>query len=491
MACRRISESVVRGATTAESVVGQALARLEGDRFGAVVSVDRDGAMERAREVDLEVRRGRLRGPLVGVPVVIKDNICTRWWRTTAGSRALADFVPSYDAAVVERLAAAGAVVCAKTNCDEFAMGSRGTTSAFGPTQNPRAAGRSPGGSSSGSAAAVAGGLAPVALGSDTGGSIRLPAAWTGTVGFKPSYGAVSRRGLVAYCSSTDVIGPIGASVEDVAAVFDALAGPDAGDETVATARAAGEELPRTAAVLLDGDLPGVVVDAVRTVASCFPKRRDASLPSLAAACAAYHVCAASEAFSNLARHVVRAMPRSRASWAEGTPDCFGPECARRLELGARLLGERHADALYFRALDVRREVARSLRDIFAHADILVCPVAPHLPPRFDDHLPPADRGGGGDAASRRGDFLDAVAPDLPADYRDDDFTAFASLAGLPAITLPVAGSSSAGLPVGVQLVARRFEDRTLLAAARLVSRLLRDDDDDDDHEEPNASIYY
>jgi aspartyl-tRNA(Asn)/glutamyl-tRNA(Gln) amidotransferase subunit A len=400
-------------------------------------------------------------GPLDGVTVAVKDNISTAGVRTTCGSAMLADYVPPYDATVVERLKAAGATVVGKTNMDEFGMGTTTETSAFGPTDNPAAPGRVPGGSSGGSAAAVAAGEADVALGSDTGGSVRCPAAFCGVVGIKPTYGLVSRYGLVAYANSLEQIGPLAPTVEAAAGLLDVIAGPDERDATT-------REPPAEAsyADAADGDVAGLTVGvptellegADDVVRECFEdalaELRDrgatteaVSLPSVETAVQAYYVIAMSEASSNLARFDgVRYGPATEAdgdwndAFAAVREEGFGEEVKRRVLLGTYALSAGYHDKYYEQAQDARAWVKQDFDSAFEDVDVLASPTMP---------VPPFEQG----------ESLD----DPLQMYLADANTVPVNLANLPAISVP-AGETDEG-PVGLQLVGPAFGEATLVRA--------------------------
>jgi len=400
-------------------------------------------------------------GPLDGVTVAVKDNISTAGVRTTCGSAMLEEYVPPYDATVVERLKHAGATIVGKANMDEFGMGSTTETSAFGPTENPAAEGRVPGGSSGGSAAAVAAGEADVALGSDTGGSVRNPAAFCGVVGIKPTYGLVSRYGLVAYANSLEQIGPLAPTVEAAAELLDVVAGPDPND---ATTRDAGADSDYAAAA--DGDVAGLTVGvptelvegADEGVRETFETALDdlraqgatteeVSLPSVETAVQAYYVIAMSEASSNLARFDgVRYGPDvdAEGNWNEAFAAVreagFGEEVKRRVLLGTYALSAGYHDKYYDRAQDARAWVKQDFDEAFASVDVLASPTMP---------VPPFEQG----------ESLD----DPLQMYLADANTVPVNLANLPAISVP-AGETDEG-PVGLQLVGPAFEEETLIRA--------------------------
>ncbi len=412
-----------------------------------------------------ETIAGNEEGPLSGETVAVKDNISTEGVRTTCGSEMLAEYVPPYDATVVERLREAGATMIGKTNMDEFGMGSTTETSAFGPAPNPAAEGRVPGGSSGGSAAAVAAGEADLALGSDTGGSVRNPAAFCGVVGIKPTYGLVSRYGLVAYANSLEQIGPLAPTVEDAARLLDVISGPDARD---ATTREDGADSDYASAAdgdvdglsigipteLLDGADEGVVEtfwDAIAQLEDEGASYHEVSLPSIEHAVAAYYVIAMGEASSNLARFDgVRYGPatESEGDWNEAFADVrergFGEEVTRRVLLGTYALSAGYHDEYYEKAQDARAWVKRDFDDALGEADVLASPTMP---------VPPFEAG----------ESLD----DPLQMYLADANTVPVNLANLPAISVP-AGETE-GLPVGLQLIGPAFgEERIIRAASAL-----------------------
>jgi aspartyl-tRNA(Asn)/glutamyl-tRNA(Gln) amidotransferase subunit A len=400
-------------------------------------------------------------GPLDGVTVAVKDNISTEGIRTTCGSAMLDDYVPPYDATVVERLKAAGATIVGKTNMDEFGMGTTTETSAFGATENPAAEGRVPGGSSGGSAAAVAAGEADAALGSDTGGSVRCPAAFCGVVGIKPTYGLVSRYGLVAYANSLEQIGPLAPTVEGAAAVLDAIAGPDPNDGTTREEGANSNYVDAA-----DGDVGGLTVGvptellegADERVRETFEAALDdlreqgatteeVSLPSVETAVQAYYVIAMSEASSNLARFDGVRYGKSggyegnwNESFANAREEGFGEEVKRRILLGTYALSAGYHDKYYKQAQDARAWVKQDFDEAFETVDVLASPTMP---------VPPFELG----------ESLD----DPLQMYLADANTVPVNLANLPAISVP-AGETNEG-PVGLQLVGPAFEEETLIRA--------------------------
>ena len=455
---REIRDAVAARRVSAVEVCEQALARIESEnpRLNAFLAVARDRAIDRARAID----RDRHTGPLAGVPIALKDNIMTRGITTTAASRMLANFVPPYDATVVGRLEAAGAIVVGKTNCDEFAMGSSTENSAFGPSRNPWNPDFIAGGSSGGSAVAVAAGLSPIALGSDTGGSIRQPASLCGVVGLKPTYGRVSRYGLIAFASSLDQIGPLARTTADAAMALSVLAGADALDST------ASPEPVADYLGALSGDIrglrlgvprsmlePGVEPDvrdgffgARDVLSGAGAELVDIELPHAPYAIATYYIVATAEASSNLARYDgVRYGFR-----AEGAADLremyertrsrgFGPEVKRRIMLGTYVLSAGYYDAYYLKAQRVRTLVRRDYERAFERVDAVVMPTSPT-------------------SAFRIGEKVE----DPLSLYLTDVFTVSANLAGLPGLSVPC-GLTPSRLPVGLQLTGRPFDEATLL----------------------------
>ncbi len=475
---RAIRDAVASGECSAVDAVRESLSRIErlDPTLGAFLTVAGDRALARAAELD--AHRDRWRGaPLLGVPVAVKDNICTCGVRTTAGSRMLERFVPPYDATAVARLEHAGAVVVGKTNCDEFGMGSSTENSAFALTRNPWAADRTPGGSSGGSAAAVAADLTPVALGSDTGGSIRQPAAFCGIVGLKPTYGRVSRYGLIAFASSLDQIGPLARTAYDAALVLTVIAGADGADATASsepvadfTAGLTGElrgvrlGVPRS--MLAAGVDAGVLrsfEEALAVLAGRGAELVEIELPHARHAIGVYYLIATAEASSNPARYDgVRyglRVPPAAAGRGEGADDGlramyartrragFGPEVKRRIMLGTYALSAGYYDAYYLKAQQVRTLILRDYDRAFERVDAVAAPTTPS----------PAFRIG-----ERIHDPLQM--------YLGDVFTVSAPLAGLPAISVPC-GFSPEGLPIGFQLTGRRFDEAMLLRIADAYQR--------------------
>jgi len=481
------------GDLTATELTGQFIERIESQdaAIGAFLRVDRNGALEQAQRVDERRGRGESLGPLAGLPVAIKDLLATRGDVTTCASRMLEQFRPPYDATAIRKLREADAVLIGKTNLDEFAMGGSTENSAFQPTHNPWCPGYTPGGSSGGSAAAVAASMAPLAVGTDTGGSIRQPAAFCGVTGMKPTYGRVSRYGLVAFASSLDQIGPIGHSAEDAALLLEVLAGHDPADSTSVPRdvpsyrQTIGRPLEGLRLGVIDehlsegvhDDIKGAVeaaIDIYRELGATIEK---VSLPHTRYSVATYYVVAPSEASSNLARYdgvhygyradeqaltqeleekrqqlidaghedeldeldspLVRLYRRTRS---EG----FGSEVKRRIMIGTYALSAGYYDAYYLKALKVRRLISDDYRKAFGGVDLLIGPVTPV--PAF----PLGDK-----------------MQDPLAMYLVDLFTAGANLAGVPGISIPC-GFTSDGLPIGLQLQAPPFEEERLLRGAHM-----------------------
>ena len=465
----RLAAAVRRGEISAEQVARHFLGRVEAanGRVQAFLHVDAEDVLQQARELGNRSAEELAAAPLLGVPVAIKDNICTRGVPTTCASRILAGHRPGYDASVVARLRAAGALVLGKTNCDEFAMGASTENSGFMRTCNPHDLTRVPGGSSGGSAAALAAGLTPLALGSDTGGSVRQPAAFCGNVGMRPTYGAVSRFGLIAFASSLDQIGPMAMNVADCQALFDVICGPDARDSTSHR-----EALPRDPDTR---DLRGVRIgvpeqyehEAVEApIQAALQRCRELlvergailtslSLPLTEFAIPTYYLIVTSEASSNLARFDgVRYGPRSAAKdlvsmYGNTRAAGFGAEVKRRILLGTFALSAGYYDAYYKKALQVRQRIREEFQAAFQEVDFLLGPTTPSV--AFG---------------------LGEKAEDPLQLYLCDIFTAPSALAGIPAVSVP-AGRSEAGLPIGMQLIGpARSDHRLLHCAAKLEEAL-------------------
>jgi aspartyl-tRNA(Asn)/glutamyl-tRNA(Gln) amidotransferase subunit A len=437
-------------------------------KVNAFLHVDRERALAQARAIDEKRRRGERVGKLGGLPVAIKDVICANGEPATCASRILKSFVPPYDAHVISRLRDADAVLIGRTNMDEFAMGSSTENSAFKTSRNPWDLERTPGGSSGGSAAAVAAGMAPLALGSDTGGSIRQPAGFCGVVGMKPTYGRVSRYGLVAYASSLDQIGPFANDVAGAALLLETIAGHDRRDSTSVDNPV--PEYSRKVEEPLTGLKIGVarehfvsgldreVEKAIRTALDVYrslgAEIHEISLPHSKYAVAVYYIVAPCEASSNLARydgvhygHRAGQFDNMIDMYCASRGEGFGTEVKRRIMLGTYSLSAGYYDAYYLKALKVRRLIRNDFDEAFRAVDIIACPVAPT--PAF-----------------KIGELIN----DPLAMYLSDIYTISANLAGLPGISIP-AGFSSNNLPIGLQLLGEPFEEERLLRAARMFER--------------------
>lgn len=465
MLAQEIVAKVRSGETAPTEVLKHYSQRIEAlePQIHALLRLNPDAEQE-ARTVEQRLARGEDL-PLAGVPVVLKDNLCTRGLQTTCGSRILERFIPPYDATVVEKLREAGAVVLAKANMDEFAMGSSTEFSAFGPTRNPWDLGRVPGGSSGGSAAAVAADMAPVALGSDTGGSVRQPAAFCGVYGFKPTYGRVSRYGLVACASSLDQVGPFARTVGDLALLSDVICGYDPRDSTSLKheprfTQALGQRQPLTVGIVREsvqaGNSPGVLAaleNFRRVLEGAGVRFAEVSIPSLEYALATYYIAMTAEVSSNLARYdgtlyglrvlgkdVSDTMMKTRAAG-------FGPEAKRRILMGTFALSSGYYDAYYGKALKARARLKADFDQAFARADVLLTPTSPF--PAFK-------------LGSKTGDPLSM--------YLSDIDTVAVNLVGVPGLSLP-AGYEE-GLPVGMQLIGQPLQDERLFSLAQYFEQL-------------------
>ncbi len=464
-----IRAGLAQGEFTARALAGHYYERIAATEAPAAPAANawltlcRERAEVQADRVDALARQGQPLPPLAGLPLAVKDVISMRGVRTTCGSRMLEHYIAPYDATVIEKLEAAGALLLGKVNCDEFAMGSSTENSAFGPTRNPRDPSRVPGGSSGGSAAVVANGSALAALGSDTGGSIRQPAAFCGVVGLLPTYGRVSRYGLVAFGSSLDHIGPLTRSVDDAARLLGVLAGPDPRDATCADV-----PVPDYAAQLaalpagfrigvvkeawgggLDSQVEATVRRALDRLAGAGCDIVEVSLPHLHASIATYYIVATAEASANLARfdgvrYGLRAEAESLGEMYRKTREAgFGAEVKRRILLGTYVLSSGYYDAYYRKAQLARALLARDLDRAFAQADLLVTPTTPGTAFKIGERISnPLEM------------------------YLADIYTVPADLAGIPAISVPC--GEAAGLPVGLQFMGRHFDETRVLQAARL-----------------------
>ncbi len=465
MTATQLSTAIRAGETTAVEAAEALLAQIEKEdkNYNCYVTVDREGALAQARAVQAKIEAGELAGPLAGVPVAVKDNICTEGLRTTCSSKILHNFVPTYTAEAVKNLQKAGAVILGKTNMDEFAMGSTTETSAYGPTKNPRNIEHVPGGSSGGSAAAVAADECIYAIGSDTGGSIRQPASYCGVVGMKPTYGTVSRYGLIAYGSSLDQIGPLTKDVRDCAAVLEVLASHDTKDSTSVSR----DDTDFTAA--LTEDVKGMRIgipndylgeglgDEVRTAvlqaaevladSGAVVERFDLSLVEYAIP--AYYTIAAAEASSNLERfdgikygYRTEEYAGLHNMYKKSRSEGFGEEVKRRIMLGSFVLSSGYYDAYYLKALKVKALIKKAFDEAFSKYDLILGPVAPTTAPKLGESL------------------ADPIQM-----YLGDIYTIAVNLAGLPGISVPC-GQDSKGLPIGLQLIGDCFQEKKLIRAA-------------------------
>jgi aspartyl-tRNA(Asn)/glutamyl-tRNA(Gln) amidotransferase subunit A len=456
--------------TTAVELADAFYSKIEADdpQIGAYLTLSKERALGKASEMDALVSKGETLPALGGVPVGIKDVLLTRGVRTTAGSKILGNYLPPYDCTAVARLEAAGAVVLGKLNCDEFAMGSSNENSAWKPVHNPRDLSRVPGGSSGGSAAAVAADTAVVALGSDTGGSIRQPASFCGVVGLKPTYGRVSRYGLIAFASSLDHIGPFGKTVKDVATVLRTIAGRDPMDSTSAEVSVPDyvAELEKPVRGLrigvakqylgegLDAEIRQSIEAAIQKLAGLGCEIVEVSLPNTKYAIPTYYIIATAEASSNLARfdgvrYGYRAAEvRNLSQMYRRTRDQgFGAEVKRRIMLGTYALSAGYYDAYYLKAQQVRALLTRDFEEAFKEVDAIVTPTSPT-------------------AAFKLGDRVD----DPLAMYLADIYTVTANIAGIPGISVPC-GETKEKLPIGLQILGKHFDEATMLRLAHQYER--------------------
>lgn len=465
MTIDQIHKLYAAGDTTPSEITKTALDSIEKDneRLNAYLIVDRAGAERRAAGMDAGIKADLAVKPLAGIPVAVKDNLCTEGLRTTCASRILGNYIPPYTATAVRRLEEAGAIIVGKANMDEFAMGGSTENSAFGPARNPWNEEYVPGGSSGGSAVTVAAGHVPVSLGSDTGGSIRQPASFCGLVGLKPTYGRVSRYGLVAFASSLDQIGPFARNIRDTARVLQVISGHDRYDSTSANV-----EVPDFLASLT-GDIKGLrigvpsecfgdgldpeVREKVEAAIASMQERGafvvEVSLPHTKHAVAVYYIIATAEASSNLARFDgVRYGFRSEESrtltemYRRTRDEAFGAEVKRRIMLGTFVLSSGYYDAYYEKAQRVRTMLVNDFAEAFKKCDLIVTPTAPTPPFKIGEK-----------------------SDDPLAMYLGDIYTVTINLAGVPAISVPC-GTTKDNLPVGIQLIAPHFGEETLLNAA-------------------------
>ena len=465
MTALELGRRIQSGDITAVQAAEASLARIKAmePSVHAFVTVNEEKTMEQAGKVQADIEAGRLKGPLAGVPVAIKDNMCTKGMRTTCSSRILGNFIPTYTAQAVSNLEQAGAVILGKTNMDEFAMGSTTETSAFGVTRNPWNLEHVPGGSSGGSCAAVAAGECFYALGSDTGGSIRQPSSFCGVTGIKPTYGTVSRYGLIAYGSSLDQIGPVAKDVSDCAAVLEVLASHDPKDSTSMERRdcdftsALSEDVRGMRIGIpesyfgqgLDQEVKDAVLEAARVLGEKGAIVETFDLKLAEYAIPAYYVIASAEASSNLSRfdgvkYGYRAPEYEglHSMYKKSRSLGFGPEVKRRIMLGSFVLSSGYYDAYYLKALRTKALIKKEFDRAFASYDVILAPAAPSTAPRLGQSL---------------GDPLKM--------YLGDIYTISVNLAGLPGISLPC-GLDSKGLPIGLQLIGDCFKEKSIIRAA-------------------------
>lgn len=465
MTAVELSAAIKEKGTTVREAVEAVLAKIEQTepQYHCYVTLDKEGALEKAIKIQAKIDSGELTGPLAGVPVAIKDNMCTRDMLTTCSSRMLENFLPTYSAEAVVKLEEAGAVILGKTNMDEFAMGSTTETSAYGVTRNPRNPEHVPGGSSGGSAAAVAAGEAFFALGSDTGGSIRQPASFCGVVGMKPTYGTVSRYGLIAYGSSLDQIGPLTKDVTDCATVLEVIASHDSKDSTSLDRRDTDFTSALTADVTgmkigiprdyfeegLDPEVKKAVLQAAEVLGQKGAIIEEFDLSLVKYAIPTYYTIAAAEASSNLERfdgikygYRTQIYEGLHNMYKKSRSEGFGPEVKRRIMLGSFVLSSGYYDAYYLKALRVKALIKKAFDTAFAKYDMLLGPVAPTTAPKLGESL-----------------------SDPIKMYLGDIYTIAVNLAGLPGISVPC-GTDAEGLPIGLQLIGNCFEEKKLIQAA-------------------------
>ena len=464
-----LAQAIKAGETTAVEAMKAVLDRIDAseESIHAYVTIDREAALAKAEAVQKQIEAGELTGPLAGVPVAIKDNMCTEGVLTTCSSRILGNFIPTFTAEAVKNLEKAGAVMIGKTNMDEFAMGSTTETSAYGVTRNPWNTEHVPGGSSGGSAAAVAAEECFFALGSDTGGSIRQPASFCGVVGLKPTYGTVSRYGLIAYGSSLDQIGPLTKDVTDCATVMEAIASHDTKDSTSIDRAAIEKDTDFTSALIedvkgmkigiprdyfgdgLDSEIKEAVLAAAKALEAKGAIVEEFDLSLVEYAIPTYYTIAAAEASSNLERfdgikygYRTPEYEGLHNMYKKTRSEGFGPEVKRRIMLGSFVLSSGYYDAYYLKALRVKAMIRKAFDDAFSKYDLILGPVAPTTAPKLGESL-----------------------SDPLKMYLGDIYTISVNLAGLPGISVPC-GVDSQGLPIGMQLLADSFEEKKLIQAA-------------------------
>jgi aspartyl-tRNA(Asn)/glutamyl-tRNA(Gln) amidotransferase subunit A len=460
-----LSKKIKSGSLTAVDAMKAVFEQIDKTEkeYNCYVTIDREGALLRAQEVQKKIESGELDGPLAGVPVAVKDNMCTEGMRTTCSSKILDNFIPTYSAEAVINLEKAGAVIIGKTNMDEFAMGSTTETSYYGPTKNPKNTEHVPGGSSGGSAAAVAGNECFFALGSDTGGSIRQPAGYCGVVGMKPTYGTVSRYGLIAYGSSLDQIGPLCKDVTDCAAILECIASHDEKDSTsmyrsdtdftsalVNDVQGMKIGIPRDYfGAGLDAEVKDAVLAAAKVLQSRGAIVEEFDLSLVDYAIPAYYTIAAAEASSNLERfdgvkygYRTQDADELHKMYKKSRSEGFGAEVKRRIMLGSFVLSSGYYDAYYLKALKVKALIKKAFDAAFEKYDIILGPVAPTTAPKLGSSL-----------------------SDPIKMYLGDIYTISVNLAGLPGISVPC-GNDKSGLPIGLQLIGDCFSEKKLIRAA-------------------------
>lgn len=466
MTALETGKAIREGKLTAVEATKQVLdsAEAKNDKINAYITICREKALAQAEEVQKKINSGELTSALAGVPIAIKDNICTKDIKTTCASHILGDFTPVYDATVMKKINDAGMITVGKLNMDEFAMGSTSETSYYGAVHNPWDLNKVPGGSSGGSASSVAGKMSLITLGSDTGGSIRQPASYCGVTGFKPTYGTVSRFGLIAYASSLDQIGPVGKDAQDCAAIMDIISGKDSMDGTSLdidypdylsslTGDVKGLKIGIPKEWYNNKGLDSEVAEKTRKVAEVLEKAgaviEEISLPFAEYAIPAYYIIATAEASSNLSRfdgvkygfrseNYSSLVDMYNATRSEG----FGKEVKKRILLGTFVLSSGYYDAYYRKALKVKSVIKKNFDEIFAKYDLILCPTAPSTAPEIGKSL-----------------------SNPLAMYLSDVFTVSANIAGLPGISMPC-GFDKNGMPIGVQLMGQALADTKVLNTA-------------------------
>lgn len=470
-----IASGIKKGEITAEAVVKAHLERISkyDENINAFITVS-EKAIEEAREIDVARKNGAKLGRLAGVPIAIKDMLCTEGIKTTAASKILENFIPPYSATVVERLQKDGAIMIGKANCDEFAMGSSNETSAFGKVRNPWNTKYVPGGSSGGSAAAVSGQMATASIGTDTGGSIRQPANFCGIVGIKPTYGRVSRYGIVAFASSLDQAGPMAKNVKDCALVLESIAGidekdstssqnpvPNWSEKTLGNVKGIKIGCPKEYfAGKMDPDVKARVEEAIAVLKAAGAVFVDIDLPSTPHCIGVYYLVCASEASSNLARYdgIRFGFRYGKDSeklsleelYSETRGAGFGSEVKRRIMIGTYALSSGYYDAYYLKACQVRRMIREEFLNAFKKCDVILSPVTTSPAFKIDERI-----------------------DDPLTMYLNDIFTTSANLAGVPGMSVPV-GFSKEGLPIGVQLMGRHFDEQTLFNVGQCIEENIK-----------------